>query len=1172
MTQPSKNNVIDAGGETDKNSGTGGPFELTRRAFLQAASEVSLLLGGGLVPIFCRGEAGAAFIPVETSSFDIQTGFINPPDASKPYAYWLWLNGNISREGVTADLEAMKAAGLGGAWLQTDESAARGPIRFMTAEWQELFRHTVAEAKRLDLRINMATNDGYDCGGPWVTPDHAMQKMVWTETHVLGPQKFSAVLPQPPATLDYYRDIAVIACRTSADGKNWGHEVMPKIALSLDDPAFILHEYAIPLTARAITVVAWPPIDGSPSTVQWELQVSDDGQNFRTVIHFDLGGYVPKTLPIEAVRARYFRLLAPSAMDLRDPPDALPTTRHGYDRAGFRLFSETRMSLWEQKAGFINAPSIDRQELPTHRVDGILRRDILDLTSLMDQSGRLDWQVPEGGWTLFRIGHTPTGKMVGSATQEGMGLVVDTLSRKGVETNFPAMMGKLLNDSRSLVGHSLRSFHLDSWEAEAQNWTAGFREEFRRRRGYDMTPYLPVMAGGRIVQSYDISERFLWDVRRTIADLIAEKYWGRLTELCHEQGVQFTAQASNSYTQFMCDPLLFQSKSDLPMCEFWITEHPEELWPECKLVPSAAHIYGKVVVAAEAFTAITSDEADGGYAGAGQWREHPFLLKRLGDRAYCRGINCFFLSHYAHQPDLNARPGMLMVGQSNDRSEAGQNVTPKGWITGTNFDRTQTWWGPGSAWTRYLARCQYLLQAGTYVADLCLLMDEGAPSVLVRPETLPPGYEFDCINLDSLSKASAADGRILLPSGMSYRLLVLPASRQMTPELLRCLKELITAGATVVGPMPIASPSLSNYPSCDEEVTRIADELWSQEKVLQKSISEVLEKLSLKPDFEFAGATKDAELQFIHRRTADAQIYFISNQKERFEELECTFRVNGRIPELWDPDSGRMVASAVYEQRDGRTKLPLRFDPYGSVFVLFRKPAGDGVVSMMRDSIPFPLYLNGLGDQFQGAEIIAVDDDSLMFITARRGLFVLRSFSGKEVSVQVPSMPVVNITGPWQVLFPPNWGAPDKITLDKLISWTKHSNDGVKYFSGTATYITEFEGSAEALRKDRESYLDLGKVAVMAEIILNGKSLGVQWKPPFRVAISDAMRFGKNRLEVKVTNLWPNRLIGDQNVSERQRVTRTNFDPYTRNSTLLESGLLGPVQVQMASKVSLRLS
>jgi len=992
MSAINKGDTVEEFGEIDGEHDTPVHPEISRRSFIEQAIKATLLLSRP-AKIFGDGAAKAVTLSGRAAD-DVLATFSSPPQSAKPWVYWYWLSGNISREGITVDLEALQRAGVGGVAIMNLRGIMPGTVKFMTPEWRTLFHHAVIEADRLGLEINMNHEDGQEtAGGPWIKPDHAMQTVVWTETSIQGPRQYSAVLPQPHAVLDYYRDIAVLAFRSPVGAEGISESTAPKITKGFDPPC-ILHEYSKPFTARSFTLVAptgSTAIEekGPASLPQWELQRSDDGKVFHTVGSFDPAGYLPRTFPLSPVRGRYFRLLAPSAESLRDLQSL--TFSNGYRRAEFQLFPSTQVSLWEQKSGRVNTAWIGNENPSAAPLDAIPRASIVDLIEFMDESGRLNWATPEGHWTILRIGHTPTGRLNGLATLEGSGLIVDTLSRAGIDAHFPAVMEKLLEDSKPFVGKSFVNCYHDSWEAQAQNWAPNFREEFRQRRGYDLTPFLPVMASGRIVESLDVSERFLWDLRRTIADLIADNYWGRLAELCHEHGIRLMAQASGGQVQFMADQLLFWSKPDIPMCEFWFNPEPSELWSGCKLATSAAHIYGKKIVAAEAFTSISV----AGYPG-GQWLEHPFLLKRLGDRAFCIGINRLALNHCVHQPDANAKPGLAfaLVGTEIDdeRNAAAEKNTPQdgrpppsatyvGTI-GSSLERTQTWWEPGAAWMAYLARCQHVLQEGLYVADVCVLVDEGAPSVneeassaLLRPVTLPAGYSFDCINLEALSQATGRERRIVLPSGMSYRLLVLASSPCMTPALARTIKGLAQAGAIIVGPRPKASPSLSDYPSCDEDVRRIADELWGQGKVVEKALPEVLATLALVPDFAFTSLAEDAELCFIHRRTFDADVYFISNQRNRFEDVSCTFRVDGKIPELWDPDSGHVSTLGFYQSQGGRTCVPLRLDPCGSAFVVFRRPAVTAVASVSRDSTPPPPFYHGLGEQFQGAEIVINDED-----------------------------------------------------------------------------------------------------------------------------------------------------------------------------------------------------
>lgn len=1129
--------------------------DISRRKFVALSAKWISLLSIAPVGIYKASES-LARNQAPSRTDNLWELFSNPPSSARPWVYWWWLDGNMTKEGITADLESMKAVGIGGALIQNGDSAKPGPIRFMTPEWQEIFDHTVTEAARLDLEIAMSTNDGYDCGGPWITPEHAMQELAWSETFVQGPQSFSAPLPAPSAKVDYYRDIAVIAFPAPK-----GHQPVPsapKVTVVKGNPSYIQHEYAQPFAAKAIAVGA------PPAEKPWELHISDDGESFQQIVHLRLPDCPPSTFPLEPVRARFFRLVAPS-------PDAMsfaiPNFNNGYNDAQFAMLSDERVPLWEEKAGVSRVSTIDTVPMTAAAVDVIHRDAIVDLTSRMDPSGHINWNVPAGDWIVLRIGHRPTGRLVSDATREGLGLAVDALSRNAIEAQFPFVMGKLINDSKNFVGKSFAAYHIDSWEAMAQNWTPAFRSEFLTRRGYDLAPFFPVLSGGRIVDSLEISERFLWDFRRTISDLIAENFYGGLTTLCHKHGLRFVAQASESQTQFMTDALLFQKQSDLPTCEFWLGQN--QLWPNCTYTPSAAHIYGKKVVGAESYTSETIGGDTSGTTPGGRWREHPFVLKRLGDQAFTGGINRFHLAYYIQQPRLNEKPGLVYVGQPTDFGPFDRNREPPGAVIGSSFQRTQTWWLPGSAWMRYLARCQYLLQEGRFVADLCVLLDEGVPVTLPSFEGLHPGYRFDCINHDVLLQAQVKDGRIEIPSGMSYRVLVL-TSKTMTPELVTTIHKLAQDGATIVGPRPVSCPSLTNHPHCDASLSGITENLWANGKISAQRLPDFLSSIGLAPDFEYTSSQPDANFLFMHRIFGHLDVYFVSNQSDRFEEVQCAFRIGNRQPEIWDPDSALRLSPAVFRHENGRTIVPLRFEPYGSIFVAFRRSAHEkSVTAVTKDGQPFSHFASSMGEQCQDIEVSIVDTNTVCLISTQTGVFEIESTSGKVAKVVVPPQSVIAIDGPWKLEFPPNWGAPEKVELSQLRSWSAHEDEGVRHFSGTATYIHTFNLPADVINAEKVLYLDLGKVAVMAEIIVNEQPLGVQWKPPYRVDISGAARVGTNRLEVRVTNLWVNRLIGDQSLPERERFTHVSWEPYTKDDPLVESGLLGPVRIYVASKNTL---
>lgn len=1310
----------------------------------------------------------------------LEAGFVSPPDSAKPHTWWHWMDGNITKEGITQDLEEMKRVGVGGAQIfDVAVGIPRGPVRYGSDEWRAMVKHAAQEADRLGLELCMHNCAGWSSsGGPWITPELAMQIVTFSERRVKGPGRFEEVLAQPPTKLGFYRDIALLAFPTpEAEVAVPEGNSQPQITAS--DPQFdaskvtdgnpdtqaglslrpategespyILLTFAEPFTARALTVLGGSGRDA----ISCDLEVSEDGVEFRRVARLGITPpeitRPPSVTNFDPVSARFYRLVFPQA--------TRRTVR--VVLAEVRLEASARISNLGPKAGYVRGddPAPDSREVGPEAV--VKRSAILDLTSQMNAAGRLTWDVPEGDWTILRIGHTPTGKENHPAAEEGRGLECDKLSKEAVDAHWAGMMGKVVADLGPLTGKSLRHVLIDSYEVGPQNWTAHFREEFQTRRGYDPLLYLPVMAG-RMVDSMDVSERFLWDVRRTIADLFADNYYGRFATLCHERGLQLSVEP---YGNGGFDDLTCGGRGDIPMGEFWVGSGNDN-WCS-KLASSAAHTYGRKYVGAEAFTAS---------AEAGRWQNHPYAIKALGDLIYTGGINRFIFHRYAHQPWLNVRPGMTMGP----------------W--GMHFERTVTWWDQSPAWLTYLARCQYLLQSGLFAADLCYFTGEGSPKAPpargnLRPAP-PAGYDYDACNAEVLlTRLSVEDGRLVLPDGMSYRVLVLPPSDRMTPEVLRKVRDLIRAGATVVGPRPTRSPSLTRRPDCDAEVRALADEIWADcdgERVKEhklgqgvviwgRPLEEVLAAQGLKPDFEFASADGRARLVEIHRTVGEAEVYFVSNQNRRSEVVDCTFRVSGKVPELWHPDTGKIERAPLYRKQEGRTTVTLRLDPAGSVFVVFRQAAGDadhlvsaerdgrsalfpkpgpvadlqirravygvltveqpdlvdvteqlralvrdnrlsvradnaiagdpapnvvkqlrveytvdgqpasatvdegamltipaagvqgkleirralygilppesaeppkqpwvdvteklaalvqdGALTVVADNLlagdPAPLVVKQMlveytldgepytkivrenqtlqipdGTEKAGtlAELpaaeLAVSADGKAVLTAwEPGLYELTTAGGKKLQARVEDIGApVEVSGPWELRFPPNLGAPEKVTLEALASWTKSEDPGVRYFSGTATYVKQVVVPQDLLGVGKVLLLDLGKVREIAEVRVNGRDLGILWKPPFRVEVTDAVKPGANLVEIRVTNLWPNRLIGDEQLPadiewtaggalkeiprwvsegtprpEPRRVTFTTWRHWAHDSPLLDSGLLGPVTLRLGQVVT----
>ncbi len=567
---------------------------------------------------------------------------------------------------------------------------------------------------------------------------------------------------------------------------------------------------------------------------------------------------------------------------------------------------------------------------------------VLDLSSKLDSEGKLNWQVPAGRWMILRIGRTTTGSSTRPPVKGGNGLECDKLSREAMDVHFKNMMGKLIGEVGPLASTTLVATHVDSWEVGSQNWTPKLRDEFKKRRGYDPLKFLPDIIGAQdndtglvyMIGDPATAKRFRWDYNETISELLAENYVGRLAELAHEHGLRLTLEG---YNLPFGDEATYTARADEPMTEFWATGANENL-TKGRQMASVAHIMGRNIVGAEAFTSGDSE----------QWKMHPATVKALGDYEFSQGINRFVIHRYAHQPYLDRFPGSTMGP----------------W--GLHYERTQTWWEMSSAWHEYLSRCQFMLRQGQYVADLCYLRPELPDQTYFTPDpAVPGGYKYDeCSSEELIARMNVKNGRLVLPDGMSYRLLVLPAnSTLMTPAVIRKIKQLVEAGAAVFGPPPTASPSLSDFPKCDTEVAALATELWGncdgrivtehafgKGKVIQgEALADVLNQLETPPDF-----SSSTKLNWIHRQAGNEQVYFVANDKPTSVEAKCSFRVNGLRPELWDPETGKISVLPMYEEADGTISLPLRLEASGSAFIVFRPRAKpfDPVASFTRDDQP----------------------------------------------------------------------------------------------------------------------------------------------------------------------------------------------------------------------------
>ncbi|MBD0294846.1 MAG: glycosyl hydrolase family 43 [Flavisolibacter sp.] len=1360
---------------------------MKRRSFIKSTGTAGLLTiisPSGIIQAFSQKTASA-----------LEEGFHQPPVSAFPQTWWHWMNGNVTKEGITLDLEAMKEIGVGG--FQNFDAGTlipKGPIVYLSPEWVELKKHTIKEAGRLGLEFTMHNCPGWSSsGGPWITPELAMQQLTWSEAYVSGGKQINTTLPQPFTKMDFYRDVYVLAYPSlpgeasiasllskaitsdgatvdlkSLTGEN-GESVTVRPVGGDNASAWLQLEFDQPFEARSLAFIGAPVATGSGAAASGQggsggafitLESSNDGVQFSKVATINTGGGFGSTpaasfgtSEFPAVKAKFFRL----------------TSAQPRQYGQLYLSGADRIYNWKTKAnytgGFWQTTPVTEPIKEAAKEATINPTSVLDLTQYVDKNGKLTWNAPAGNWTILRIGYTPMGTLNRSAPDTGIGLECDKYSRAAIDFHFNKMMENLIPALGPLAAKGKVGLLIDSWEVGMQNWTAGFEKEFQKRKGYNLLPYLPAMTG-RVVDSVDTSERFLWDIRRTQADLLADNYYGRFAELCKQHGI---ISYTEPYDRGPMEEMQIGSRVEVNMGEFWnglssIFQNNYTMRRTTKLAASIAHINGQKVVGAESFT---------GEPESAKWQEYPFAMKPLGDKMFTQGLNRIIFHRYAHQPHPTALPGMTMGP----------------W--GIHFDRTNTWWKPGKAWMSYLSRCQYMLQQGLFVADLLYFTgEEVATYTKVYPDEITPtpsqGYDYDLINTETLLKrAKISNGRIVLPDGMSYRVLVLQQYLAVSLELLRKLHSMVKEGMVMIGAKPTKTLGLRDT-NGDKEFNELITSIWGD--ITGGPVTEnrpgagrvfwglpeqeVLNKINVQPDLEISSRSGDAPITYIHRRTNDAEIYFLANQRRKVEELVCTFRVNGKQPELWDPDTGKTTAIKIYDTAGERIKVPLQLGPSGSQFIVFRTPAAgrrlqsvakDGKVMLGAKAFPateqklyndvannftlslwvkpemdvmlsarntfgggeawtdyyaiYPpsgeaiygkghetvgltagrngvviwtrgagkpvlslaaptpisgwshvavvykdgtpaIYVNGKliqqgkastsimhpgigqahlsdgasyynGDMTEpqlfaeplseerirqlaetappiklyeqsAIEISAMGTAGLLFWENDR--YTLQDSAGSSATVQVSGISNgVTLSGPWQISFPPDRGAPAQITLPELISLHRHSEDGVKYFSGIATYRKDFTLLANSLGKDKHLFLDLGRVEVMAQVILNGKDLGILWKRPYKVDITEAVKVGTNRLEVKVTNLWPNRLIGDEQVSEMykfpspsattgpmaslsgggilelpdwykegkpkpndNRVTFTTWKHYKKDSPLLESGLIGPVVLRTA--------
>lgn len=1045
---------------------------------------------------------------------NLVNSFANPPDSVRPFVYWYWLNDHLSEQGVIADLKAMKEIGIGGAFignigLTREEGTSYGDVKLFSDSWWKATLSAIRFASQEHFTLGMFNGPGWSqSGGPWIKENDAMRYITENSSTVSGPGTISRTVFHPGKNKDYVATLAFPSLSASGfDIKKYDPRVLSDSPVenisnmmdgSWETQAFLpsgAKQLAIDflfskkLTARSITI--------HPSSVAFSADFIleakyDTGMTIiksfsinRSNSNLNTGflPFAPLAISFDTVSSKHFRLYIKNIQgkagfkEIVLSPGAVV---ENYMEKQLAKMYPSFLPLW-------NEYQWPAQTEPIGEKVKIDPATIVNLKPFISKEGLLQWNVPKGEWSILNYYLRPTMVTNAPASPEGRGLEVDKMNRKKLDIHFNSFIGKVLERLSPNERKSFQYIVADSYETGSQNWTDSLEEKFKTVYGYDPLPWLPVLSGN-VVGNADQSDRFLWDLRRLVADMVAGEYVGGLRELGNKNGLKLWLE-NYGHWGYPSEFLKYGGQADEVAGEFWNEGSLGNI--ENRSASSAAHTYGKNRVWAESFT-----------AGGGEFTRFPAMLKKRGDWSFTEGINQTLLHLYIHQPDAGAGPGL------------------NAWF-GTEFNRKNTWFYQGKAFIDYLRRCNYLLQQGKPVSHIAYFIGEDAPKMTgIRDPELPPGYSFDYINAEViLNRLKVNNGKLELPDGLQYSILVLPPLKTMRPGLLNKIKDLVKEGAAIMGPAPVSSPSLEDFPKADSMVKALAADLWGG-KLIRPGIRKygeglVMEDISLQaalaylkvpPDF----VSTNQEVKYIHRSTGMEDIYFITNQSGKAIAFSATFKTGIAQPSWWNAIDGSTRNLYNYRTEDSHITIPIKLDVNESGFVVFTK---GGAIVKKRKKDNFP-DANRLQD----------------------------------------------IHTSWKVTYDTTMGGPAAPQIfDTLSDWTVNKSGKIKYYSGTALYETVFD--IKEIPASGKVMLRLGSVNVMAKIVLNGMDCGTVWTAPWQADISKAIKKGKNKLAIEVVNTWVNRLIGDSRLPVIERKFKTDINHYTPDSPLQPSGLLGPVSI-----------
>ncbi|MDE2410230.1 MAG: glycoside hydrolase [Sphingomonadales bacterium] len=1124
-------------------------------------ARLALTLATALCAWSARAEEVAAPGAAPAAAPNLEAQFRDPPQSARPRVWWHWMNGNISKDGIAKDMAWMKSVGIGGlqnfdANLQTPQVVDKRLV-YMTPEWKDAFAFAAREADRQGLELAVAASPGWsETGGPWVPAEDGLKKLVWSETPVAGGKRFTGVLAAPPQVTGpfqtiakqpdidellgngkapemphHYADVAVLAVPVAdapvlaAPRVTSGGVAVDAAKLSDGDlgsfieingagsePPALTFAYLTAQTIRSASLFA----PGSAamfggSSIAPRLEASDDGTAWRPVADIP-GGQVPTTVSFAPVTARWFRVVfAPRPLNIAslgapapgiDPgPFAAMASAMGQKKAlkvgDLRLSGEPVIDRFEAKAGYEIEENYYALSQGVPESAGPAAAQVIDLTARLKPDGTLDWTAPRlpagARWKVLRLGYSLLGTTNHPAPREATGLEVDKFDGAAVRRYLDHYLGMYRDASGGMLGkRGVQALLTDSIEVGAANWTPRMIEQFRRLRGYDPTPWLPALTG-TIIGSRADSDRFLYDYRRTLADLMASEHYGTVAEVAHANGLRVYGEALEDHRPSLGDDMTMRKAADVPMSAMWTFSRQQGPKPtylaDIKGAASVAHIYGQNLVAAESMTAAMQP-----------WAYGPADLKRFIDLEFVTGVNRPVVHTSVHVPVDDRKPGLSLF------------------IFGQYFNRNESWAELARPWVDYMARNALMLQQGRNVADVAYFYGEEAPLTGLYGDKpvadAPRANAYDFLSFDALANAVRNDGdAVVSQGGARYRAIYLGgSSRRMTLAALQRLAALAEGGATIVGPKPEATPSLSGDAAA---YAALVAKLWPGTAVAQvgkgrviasADIDAALAQIGVAPDFRFSGGQDGADIPFLHRAFAGGESWFLVNRRNRPETIEAHFRVTGKAPELWHAETGTSEP-ASYRVEGGETIVPLALGAEDAVHVVFRTPT-----DAAQRTVTAPARV----------EKARLDDK-------------------------------------WSVAFQPGRGAPASATLATLAPLDQNADPAIRYFSGIATYARDF-AAPKGWKPGQALVLDLGEAREVAEVRINGQQAGYAWHAPYTIDIGHFVKPGRNHVEVRVANLWVNRLVGDAQPGAA-KVTWTAMPTYRADAPLRRSGLIGPVRL-----------